>query len=176
MKKIWGVLIAFLMLLLAFSGIYAYYILIGPDYSEKYENQLQNGSIKNPTQSLEEEEAVETFNESFVFYILFNIKAYNLHSPPFSSEKPRIEFQVDNKTFNAEIDKGEILVYSGRIEKEDIRILTTAEEGVKMTNDKNYISESFSQEKSIIELVAGKTKLASKGYLKIYKELTENDY
>ncbi len=46
----------------------------------------------NPAEGLSVEQAIVEFDESFVYYLLFNIKAYNLHNPPLSSAEPRIEF------------------------------------------------------------------------------------
>ena len=57
----------------------------------------------NPTDNLNDKQATAQFNESFVFYILYNIKAYNLHNPPISSDTPKVEFSIDNDIYNAEI-------------------------------------------------------------------------
>jgi len=41
-----------------------------------------------------------------------------------------------------------------------------------MLQNKDYISESFQSGASKMEMVAGKTELASKGYLEIYTGIT----
>ena len=95
-----------------------------------------------------------------------------MHNPPFSSDTPKIEFIIGDDIFNAEVINKNIKVGKGSISNEDIRITTTKIEGVKMLRDKKYIETSFNNGNSGFEMVAGKVKLFSKGYLDLYKELT----
>jgi hypothetical protein len=127
--------------------------------------------IENPVLSLSDEQALLNFDESFVFYLLYNMKAYNLHNPPLSSDYPKIEIDVGGEIFSANVKKGLISVSDVQILNKDLIIKTTKEEAVKMMRDKNYVSQSFGDGKSIIELVASKTMLFAKGYLNLYNEI-----
>lgn len=159
-------------LLLILLILVLFIILGDKNYDEAYEEKVISGEIVNPVGNLTIEEAVAKFDENFVFYILYSIKAYNLHEPSLSSDKPKIEFFVDEDIYNAVIDNGEILVSKKGLQEKDIIIKTTKEEAVMMIEDQSYIPQSFSSGGSSIELVAGKFKLFSKGYLKLYTDLT----
>jgi len=170
-----SLVIFLVVLILIVSGLVFYLLLGSADYTGVYEDRIVSGEIVNPVIGLSDDEAVLKFDESFVYYLLVNIKAYNLHEAMFSDEIPRIEFYIDDVSYNAEIADGEIDVEVGEINGEDIIIRTSALEGVKMIRDENYISDSFSSGASGIELVADKSTLFAKGYLKIYSELTGGD-
>lgn len=129
-------------------------------------------AITNPIANLTMEEAIMKFDESFVFYLLYSIEAYNLHNPPLSKDIPRMEIVVGEDIFNAVVNAGAINVGRGHISKKDIVIRTTKEEAVKMIKDINYVTQSFNDGKSSIELVAPKTTLFAKGYLNLYNRLT----
>jgi len=148
--------------------LFLYLALKGPNYDEQYSTK----DIVNPAEGLSLEQAVEKFDESFVYYLLFSIKAYNLHNPPLSGNSPKMEIFVGNEQYNSIINKGKIEIGRGDLEKEDIIIRMTTEEAVKMIMDTNYIIESFSSGKSGIEMKAEKSTLFAKGYLKLYEELT----
>ncbi|MEM4259340.1 MAG: hypothetical protein QXS38_01075 [Candidatus Pacearchaeota archaeon] len=145
-----------------------YFALFASDNSKVYSGI----EIKNPISDLTDEAALVAFDESFIFYLLYSIKAYNLHAPPLSSDYPRIEVEVSGEPFSATVLRGVINVSKGKIAKEDIIIRTTKEEAIKMLRDKNYIMNSFNEGKSRIELVAGQTTLFAKGYLNMYNEIT----
>lgn len=149
-------------------AIFFYFALFKPQNAGAY----HGASIANPALNLTMQEAIQKFDESFVFYLLYSIKAYNLHNPPLSRDTPKIEIIVGNDAYNAAVSKGIISVNKGAINNEDIVIRTTKEEAVKMVKDKNYVTQSFDEGKSTIELIAGKTKLFAKGYLNMYTELT----
>ncbi len=172
MKKGWKVfliiLISLFILLIIAGGIFAYY----NKSINKSTGRNVGSKPSNPVDGLSDEQAVAKFNEGFVLYILQSIKAYNLHNPPFSSETPKIEFIIENDIYNAEISNKNIKVLKGSITNEDIRIITTKVEGVKMLRDKKYIETSFNNGNSGFEMVAGEVKLFSKGYLDLYEELT----
>jgi hypothetical protein len=125
----------------------------------------------SPLQGLTDQQAEAQFNESFILYLLYNIKAYQLHNPPLSSETPKIEIILEDASFNAIIEKENIIVSEGSIENEDIQIITTKKEAILMIKDANYIKDSFISGKSSINLLADKTTLFTKGYLNIYNEL-----
>lgn len=147
---------------------FLYLALFNVDNSSVYDKL----KITNPSGNLSVERAIEVFDESFIFYLLYNIKAYNLHNPPLSSDRPKIEVDVGDEVFKAVIDDGMINVSRGDIIGEDIIIKTSKEEVILMMDDKEYIEQSFELGKSEIVLVAGKTTLFAKGYLSMYTELT----
>ena len=172
LSKLVAFLIILCLILVAIIIILLFFIFGGKDYSLNYEEKFASGELVNPIENLSFEQAIQEFDAGFVLYILYSIKAYNLHTSPFSSDKPKIEFNIDEEIYNAVVNSGEIIVGDGGIEEEDIVVITTKEEGVKMLQNKNYIEESFQSGKSTFEIVAGKTELASKGYLEIYSTLT----
>ena len=175
MKKRWKIfviiLLSLVVLFLIIGGVFVYLIF---NESGRDKNGGGSGSVPliNPVQGLSDEEAVAKFNEGFVLYILQSIKAYNLHNPPFSSDTPKIEFVMENEIYNTEVINKNIKVRKGSMSNEDIRITTTKQEGVKMLRNRSYIEASFNNGNSGFEMVAGKVKLFSKGYLDLYEELT----
>ena len=170
--KIIFFIIGIVLVLILIVGMFFYFALAGPDYTVDYENQVTLGQIKNPAAGLTKEQAEARFDESFVFYLLVNIKAYNLHNPPLSSDTPKMEIKVGEDIYNAEVVSGKISVKSGELNNKDVVIVTSKEEALKMMNDSSYVQQSFEQSLSSIELVADETTLFSKGYLTIYNELT----
>lgn len=171
------ILIIVFLILIVLGGILSYFVFFGKSKtsSERSGATVSSGgggkALVNPAAGLSIEEAVNKFDESFVFYILVNIKAYNLHPPMFGSDTPKIEFYVGNALYNSEIVEGKIKVGKGEIADKDIIIWTSAVEAVKMVQDSNYISESFKSGASKVELIAGNIELASKGYISLYNEL-----
>tara|TARA_Y100000310_G_scaffold271853_1_gene286541 strand:- start:4164 stop:4724 length:561 start_codon:yes stop_codon:yes gene_type:complete len=165
LRWLWLVLGVLLILLLV-SGMFLYNALVGPDYSAKY------SELKNPASGLSVEEAIKVFDESFVYYLLASIEAYNLHPPTLSNDLPKIEFYIGDDIYNAIVDKGNIIVDRGLIDERDVVIRTTTEEAVKMVQDYKYTQDSFVSGRSAIELKAEKATLFNKGYLKMYEKLT----
>jgi len=170
-KRLIFILIALLVIVLIVAGVF-YFYLRGSDYGEVYAERFAKGEISNPAKDLSLEEAVAKFDESFVYYLLYNIGAYNLKEPWFSDDKPKIEFYIGDDVYNAAIDSGEIEVSKGVIDDEDIIIYTNTEGAVKMMQDQGYIERSFRDGESSIELKASKSELFLKGYLNLYTELT----
>ena len=163
-----ALIISIVVLLIFVVILFFFFALFRPSYSKGY-----NGvAIPNPTDGLTTEQAIASFNESFVSYILYSIKAYNLHNPPLSSNDPRIEFKIDSDLYWAVIQNGVIQVSKTEMNSPDVIITTTKEEGVKMVQNKEYIQQSFSSGKSGIELLASKATLFAKGYLSLYTSLT----
>ncbi len=148
-------------IVLAAIGIYN--VMNG--HEEKKNSAAQFASLSNPVTGLNESEAILQFNESFVYYMLYSINAQNLRNP-------KIKFVIDDEIFSAVSDSGKLVVSKKDIQGEDIRIITTKKEAIKMLRGKNYIATSFSNGASSIEMVAGKITLLSKGYLNLYKEVT----
>lgn len=169
-----GRLVLFLLIVISiiFVTIFIFYMVLfssNPSKSPISEGEI---TLMNPAENLTLEEAIIKFDSSFVKYVLHSIKAYNLHNSPLSSEDPKIEFKVDDDIYSAVVQNSVIIVYGGPIDNPDIRISTTKEEAVKMTESKEYIQQSFLDGRSEIELLASKTTLFAKGYLGLYTELT----
>lgn len=170
-SKKWIAILVIVLVLLAIGGYFAYYIFIGPSYGGSGNTRV----LENPTKGLTDAEAVLAFDEDFVLYLLYAIGANELHNPPLSGNTAKIELYVGEEVFSAEVVKGVVRVSKGVIDEEDIVIRTSKIEGVKMVRSRNYIGESFDNGGSSIELVAGKTSLATKGYLNLYKSLIGNE-
>jgi len=131
--------------------------------------------LNNPVAGLNDEEAVAQFDESFVVFLLYSIGASELHNVPFTSNEPVIEFHIDEDVYTGVVRDGIVSVGRGVSDDEDIIIRTSKIEGVKMLRDGNYITESFVNGGSSIELVAGKVTLFAKGYLGLYTGLTGDE-
>ena len=173
MKKGSAVLwVSLILLAVLLVGIFGYFALYSPNYNSTYVERVNSGELVNPVSGLSTEEAISQFNEKFIYYLLYSIEAYNLHNPPLSKDTAKLVVYIDDDIYNVEVANGEIYVGKGEIVKRDLIIRTTKEEAVKMLQDNNYIKESFSSEKSIIELLEDKSTLFAKGYLTLYKELT----
>ncbi len=169
------------------------YLFFGPiDYTKEYLERIFKGEIKNPLlesngTALEDKNLSVNDTISFFFslhgrianesgenlsnlikesitYSLIYIKAYNLHNPPLSSDTSKIQFLVDDKTYNSEIIKGEIYTSDGKVANPDITIQTSKEEILKMISSKEYIQESINSGKSEIIQNADQITLFLKGY------------
>jgi len=163
-RRHWFLLSFFLIVLILAALIYYFFF-----HTTGYRG---SSNVTNPAANLSIEEAVAQFNSGFIYYLLYSIKAYNLHNPLFSSDTPKIEIHVGADIYNAIIENGNIKVQNGEIANKDIIIVTTKEDAVKMMKDTTYVQDSFRNGNSQIELVAGKTTLFMKGYLNLYSELT----
>jgi hypothetical protein len=168
----WALLVSVILVIVLVLILFLYMSLVRPNYNTQYTEKESLGEITNPASNLSIEEGVVQFNEGFVFYLLYSIKAYNLHNPPLSSDVPKIEFYIGGDVYHAFIEKGIINVEKGKTDEKDIIIRTSKEDAVKMVKDQGYIKESFSSGKSSIELVSSKSVLFQKGYLNLYTELT----
>src|SRR3989344_3616576 len=168
-KFIW---VSLSLLIILIVILFLYFALFKPGNGKLYEEQSESRKLINPVSGLSLEEGINEFDEGYIEYLFYELKAYELHNPPLSKDTPRIELDVDSEKYNVLISNGLIKVYFGEIDDEDIMIKTSKEEIVKSLQDKEYIKESFSSGKSEFELVANKATLFSKGYLSLYKDLT----
>lgn len=158
-----GIILVLILVVVAFG----FYIMMKPG---KVPESLK--SLANPAENLSVDEAVKNFNNEFLYYLLAKIEAYTLHNPPLSSDKPRIGFVLSGEDYSAIVENGEIMAVKKKVDNPDIIIKTSKEEAVSMMKYEGYIQRSFSEGKSDIEMVAGKSTLFSKGYLNIYTKLT----
>ena len=95
----WVLLVSIGFLILLVIALFLYFTLFKQNNEKLYEAK----SIINPVANLSLEEAVNSFNESFIYYFIYEVKAYNLHNHPLSSNKPKINFVIDDKRYNAVI-------------------------------------------------------------------------
>jgi hypothetical protein len=168
----WAIWISVVLVVVLVIVIFFYFALFNTGNDSIYRERELRGEIINPALSLSDEQIETGFNESFVYYLLYSIGAYNLHNPPLSGDKPLIWVIVNEDSYNAVVDNGEIVVQKGDPRGADIIIKTTKKEAIKMLRDKSYVKESFIAELSSIDLIAGKSKLFAKGYLGLYTQLT----
>jgi len=120
------------------------------------------------------EQAVIEFNSDYINYILAALGTGYLHKSPLF-ENPFVEFVLGDETWSSEIKKGVPNAQQTSIDNEDLRIMISKEEAVKALlsdNIEQFMKESYSNGNLRIEMIAGKTELFSKGYLKMYNELT----
>ena len=112
--------------------------------------------------------------EKQISYVLYNVKANELHKIPLSGNTPKIEVVIDDEIYSSEIVEGMIITIKSRIEDPDLRIIMSEEEFINSLNSdtKAYLQKSVSQGRIDIEVLAGKTELFAKGYLSLYKKLT----
>ncbi len=142
----------------------------GSNYPNPMNSLINSG--KNKTELVLEGE--QSFNESYINYVLFSMGAWNLHSTILSGNLPKIEVQVD-ETYSSEIIKGEIFTSLGEIEDEDIVIVTEKKEIIEAILSEDigeYMKDSVRNKRTEIQMVAGYTELYGKGYLEMYGELT----
>ena len=114
-------------------------------------------------------------NEGVIGYVLFQLEAYELHNPIFSSNTPKIEVVVDGEVFTGEINKGNIIINSGSTDEEDIRIYMTRTNVINIINSTmpaDTIKSSINEGTMSFEQVASKITLFSKGYLSLYTKFT----
>ena len=141
--------------------------------SERFEKSGTSKKIVNPVSGLSLEDAIHGFNVQYLNYLLISLDAGKLHSPPFSSDTPKIEFFVEDEIYSVEIIDGRISINEGGINDNDLAIRTTREEIIKMMLDKGYVLKSFDEGLSNVELIANSIELISKGYLRLYQNLNE---
>jgi hypothetical protein len=169
-RGLWIILGVVLVVLLVVA-MFLYIALKGPDYSSRYTEGTQ--ILENPTKGLSLEEAIDRFDESFVYYLMVSVEAYNLHNPPLSKSRPRMLVLVGEDIYTVVINKGDIEVVKGEEGGgEDIIFRTTTEEAVMMIQNRVYIEESFRQGRSRLETKESKSTLFAKGYLGLYQDLT----
>lgn len=168
----WALWAAIALAVVLIIGLFFYFSLSGPSYDRYYKTLADNGQLVNPTEGKSVEESAAQFNESFVYYLLYNIKAYNLHNVPLSDNKPRLQLYIGEIAYNAVIDSGKMIVAKGKISNEDVVIRTSTIEAVKMMQNKEYVFKSFESGGASIELVASKSTLFGKGYLNLYNQIT----
>ena len=167
LRKIIIVLFVVLIVILAF--VYYFFNVFNNELFFKSGNSKR---LVNPVSGLSLEEGVENFDENYIRYLLISVGGSRLHPSPFSSDTPKIELNVGNRIYYAEVVDGKVIVGEGRIENEDAVITTDVEEIVKMLMDRNYILESYRNGLTRAEARVSNLELISKGYLQLYGEFS----
>jgi len=119
-----------------------------------------------------------SIDESHITFLLNEIGAYQLHSSV-TGKKPIIEVWADDEKFSSDVSGGKITTTRNLGNSPDIRIKTSKKEVVDALLSQNvteYAKNSVSAGKTNLEIVAGYTELFTKGYLKIYTELTGKSF
>lgn len=171
-KWSWITWLSITVVVLVVIGLFFFYISFNPRNEKLYSNEDGSSIIANPISGKSIELALGDFNEDYIYYMLYKIEAYNLHNPPLSKDTPKIEIQLEDETYNAEITNGIIKIYHGKINNKDVIMHTTKKEIVLTLQNESYAETSFNEGRSRIELVEDKTTLFAKGYLNMYKKLT----
>lgn len=139
--------------------------------------------LKNLKKERLREEREISINETDIIrsehitYILKEIGASQLHSPPFSREKPRIKFEIDGKIFTSVVVDGKIITKNQDIGEEDLKFLMGKKAVVEIINSENKsqaIRELIEKKEISLEIKADKKTLFLKGYLSLYKKLAES--
>lgn len=165
MNKRWWVVLGLGLLVILVGIMFFYFALYNPESGE-------TRTLKNPTDGRTVAQSVLEFDESFVEYLLYSVKANELHNPPLSSDKPKIQASIGDKVYNAYVQNGVVYFDSDETENPDLVLTTSTEEAVRMVMDRAYIQDSFGSDRSKVELRASKSLLFAKGYLRVYTELT----
>ena len=165
-----GLIIGFALILVLIAAAFLFWALAKPNHSKM--------NLPNPV-SWDSDLAEINVSDVHVTYLLNEIGAYQLRNAPLSDEPSRIEVQVDSDVFTSEIDDGKISTRRGKAEGADLRIITTKEEvanSLASSDTKEHIRNSVKNGKTQLKLVAGYTTLFSKGYLSLYKDLTDKSF
>lgn len=179
-----SVIIALLLILIIISSALFFYFLYLPqnnntDVGQTLENPIGNPNLITINTITNITTVIIDINETHLAYVLDQIGAYKLHNPAFSSDTPRIQIELNNKVFKAEVISQKCNVKRGESQNPDIIIRTTDEEitnSLWSTNTRNYIKMSVQDGKTTLELKASQVKLLSKGYLGLYEEMTGKSY
>jgi len=172
-RKKWPFVLGIILIILVIGGLFFYFITAARS------KPRAGTEIANPIKGLTAEQAVAQFDKSYIDYLVFVIGGWKLHNPPLSKETPKIKVIVDSDVFVSEIIDGEIRTEEKDTGEEDIIIRIIKEEivnSILSLDMEAHIKESISNGKTTLELKASYTKLFSKGYLSIYKDITGKSF
>lgn len=171
----WAIVISISLVVILVVGLFVFISLFKPgvDFNKSVAKASNSTKTVNPIANMTVEQIRDNFNETFVLYLLNSMKAYNLHNPPLSEDTPKINILIDSDSYSAEVVSSKIKVKKGEREGADIVITTTRAEAAQMVKNKSYVSQSFKNKGSSIELLAGSATLFAKGYMSLYSDLTK---
>mgnify|MGYP001583629507 FL=1 len=160
LKRIFVGLIVIIFLILIVAAFY-WYDPINSNNTRLKENVV-NGRLEQANiQSIEK--------------ILYSFGAGDLHKSYLGYGNPIVEVELDDEVWYLEVDKGKIITKKGDIDKEDLKIKMTKEELNNILSSldiQKSMTDSIISGKTKAVQVAGKVELVSKGYLKLYKEIS----
>ena len=176
--------IFFILGILFYFGIFSHKFIKDNNSSVQLENPINKIIFKNQDsrdfvkRELIIEQALFEFNEEYINYLLIALKVKNLHKSTIGYGNPIIQLSIDEEYWVTEINGDEIITNKGISKEKDLIIYITKRRAIEALL-------SLSIEESIkglaingeikMELISGKVELGSKGYLKMYTELTGKD-
>ncbi|MDD5191892.1 MAG: hypothetical protein PHH54_00470 [Candidatus Nanoarchaeia archaeon] len=180
-KVIKVLLVIFVVLLVLLIAFATGFLISKPKVEIHLDNPIAGVVLKNTNElgytnkAAVVEEGVIEFNEEYINYILIALGTGYLHKSPFF-ENPLIEFNLGGEVWSSEIKEGNPNSKKVAIENEDLSVSISKEEAVEALLSENieqFMKDSVANGNTKIEMVAGKTELFTKGYLEMYKYLTE---
>lgn len=107
--------------------------------------------------------------------LVTSLKLYQVHEIPYLGITPKIQIYIREdlyfvNSYYLEIISGKVMIKDGEAAEKDIIIRTTKEEVEKIINDNNYMKESLSSGKTIVEKATSDFVLFTKGYPDIFIE------
>ena len=120
-------------------------------------------------------QGITKFNEEYIDYLLVALGVNNLHKSVIGYGDPEVEFVLDNEAWSSRVDNGNLMTKKTNAEDADLRITMTKKEAVEalLSSDiEDFMKNSVSNGNIQIEMLANVVELGSKGYLKMYKDLT----
>lgn len=182
-KKVFVIIGIVVLILVILGGMFMFGFFSGGKTEIILTNPLKNIVVENTNEAGEVDVAavlaqgVLEFDENYINYILVALGVGNLHRSLLYGN-PFIEFNLDNEVWSSELVKGGLNTKKQIIDNGDLRITILREEAVTALLSQNieqFMKDSVANGGTQIEMIAGKTELFSKGYLTMYKELTEEN-
>jgi len=179
-KKVFVIVGIVVLILVILVGMFMFGFFSGGKTEIILTNPLENIVVANTNEVGEVDVAavlaqgILEFDENYINYILAALGVGNLHKSLLYGN-PLIEFNLDEEAWSSELVKGALNTKKQIIDNEDLRITILKEEAVRALLSQNieqFMKDSVANGGTQIEMIAGKTELFSKGYLKMYKELT----
>jgi len=138
-------------LILAISFLYLS-VNSNQDYSGVYSEHAQKEVIKS---------------------LVTSLKLYTVHEIPYTGIIPKIQIYITENThfvnsYYLEITRGDVIIRNGETNEKDIIIRTTEEEVLKIVDNGDYMKESLSSGKTIVEKATSDFVLFTKGYPDIF--------
>jgi len=120
-RGIWIILILMIIVMLVLSFLIGY-LINGNKTSKKGGNIIEPPPYDKPNST---NKATFEMKTDYINYILYELKAYELHNPPMSSGKPIIKFDVDGKIYSSYIEENNIYTIKESLENKYIKFITT---------------------------------------------------
>ncbi len=121
------------------------------------------------------QQGISEFNENYINYLLAALGVNNLHKSLVGYGNPVVEFNIEGEKWSSEIINGGLYTQKNPADDPDLIISIPRQEAVLALlspNIEQFMKDSVYNGNTQIEMVAGKVELGSKGYLKMYTDLT----